>query len=93
MKFARVNDLKIICIENNTSCEKKPISLYDYNWNPKLKYLLVFGSESDGVDINLLNHSYDMVSIPQYGSIRSLNAASAVSIVMYDYRQKMSTKG
>lgn len=93
LEFARLNDLKIICIENNTECIRKPISLYKYDWDPNLKYLLVFGSESDGVHKTLLNYAYDTVFIEQYGSIRSLNAASAVSIVMYDYRQKMSTRG
>ena len=58
-------------------------SLYDFIWpsNP----LLVVGEEGTGITNDMLALCDRFVYIPQYGSVRSLNAAVASSIAMNDF--------
>jgi len=51
--------------------------------------LLVFGSEGSGLPPEILESNRDKVlTIPQWGPVRSLNLATAVGIVLYEgYRQ------
>lgn len=51
--------------------------------------LLVFGSEGSGLPPEVLESNRDNVlTIPQWGPVRSLNLATAVGIVLYEgYRQ------
>jgi len=60
--------------------------LNEYHW-PYNNTLLVFGNESTGIP-DELSRSYPKVSIPQRGVLRSLNVATAASIVMWDLRMK-----
>lgn len=54
------------------------------------KCCLVVGSESHGLPQNLLkdNPEAPVVSISQYGILRSLNVAIAASIVLYEYTKQ-----
>lgn len=74
----------IIAIENNT----KSISLIDFKWDYKKKNLIIFGQEQNGIPEILINKSDVTLSIPQIGSVRSLNVATTAGIVMYDYLLK-----
>jgi len=74
----------IIAIENNT----KSISLIDFKWDYKKKNLIIFGQEQNGIPEILINKSNVTLSIPQIGSVRSLNVATTAGIVMYDYLLK-----
>jgi len=60
-----------------------PMTGFDWPDNP----LLVFGHEREGLDhIPGLSQRCDkIVSIPQLGSVRSLNVAVAAGITMYDF--------
>jgi len=51
--------------------------------------ILVFGSEGSGLPSEILSANPDSVlTIPQWGPVRSLNLATAVGIVLYEaYRQ------
>lgn len=51
--------------------------------------LLVYGSEGSGLPAEILEANRDSVlTIPQWGPVRSLNLATAVAIVLYEaYRQ------
>lgn len=81
------SDHVVVCVDNNV--QGKPcIPLDDYFWFRDTNYLVVFGSEADGIPTNILESAHDVVTIPQFGSVRSLNAACAASIVLYDYRSK-----
>ena len=57
-------------------------SIYDFVWpdNP----LIVVGEEGTGITNDMLSLCDKFVFIPQYGSVRSLNAATAASITMND---------
>ncbi len=61
-------------------------SLYAFEWpsNP----LLVVGEEGTGITNDMLALCDRFVYIPQYGSVRSLNAAVASSIAMNDFVMK-----
>lgn len=56
------------------------ISIYDYKWEPNT--MIVFGEEGRGISEELQKECDEMVYIPQYGSIRSINVATASGIVM-----------
>jgi tRNA G18 (ribose-2'-O)-methylase SpoU len=60
--------------------------LNDFVWpsNP----LLIFGEEGPGITKDLLDIFDYVVSIPQRGSVRSINAACASAIAMYDFVSK-----
>jgi tRNA G18 (ribose-2'-O)-methylase SpoU len=64
--------------------ETEDLRSFDWPENP----LLVFGSEGNGLSENVLDLCDHIVSIPQFGSVRSLNAGVSSGIGMYDYVQK-----
>jgi tRNA G18 (ribose-2'-O)-methylase SpoU len=69
-------------IENNVpGC----VSLYNFKFpeNP----LFIIGSESTGISEQTLSMCDHLVKIDQEGSCRSLNAAVAAGIIMYQYRR------
>jgi tRNA (cytidine/uridine-2'-O-)-methyltransferase len=51
--------------------------------------LLIFGSEGSGLPKEVFqNHPQEILTIPQWGPVRSLNLATSVGIVLYEaYRQ------
>lgn len=63
-----------------------PIDLRNFDWpeNP----ILVFGSESEGLSSRVLKECQYVVRIPQFGSVRSINAGVSSGIGMYDYISK-----
>jgi len=70
--------------------EQKPssIPLPEYRW--PAKPLIVLGHERSGLDLvpEILYRCRDLVSIPQAGSVRSLNVGVAAGIVLYDFLVK-----
>jgi tRNA G18 (ribose-2'-O)-methylase SpoU len=62
------------------------VSVYDYSW--KANSLLCFGNETAGLTPGLRDMCQDIVYIPQKGSVRSLNIATASGIIMSDYVRK-----
>jgi tRNA (cytidine/uridine-2'-O-)-methyltransferase len=52
--------------------------------------VLVFGSETDGMPARILEkHPEQCFRIPMEGEVRSLNLANAVSIVLYEARDRV----
>lgn len=64
----------------------KSVSLPGFQWNDKT--ILMLGEESVGVPKEYIDAADRIVSIPQIGSVRSLNVASAGHILAYDYMVK-----
>jgi tRNA G18 (ribose-2'-O)-methylase SpoU len=62
-------------------------SIHNYHW-PR-NALMVFGEEGTGLTVEMQKHCQDIIEIPMYGSVRSLNCGTASGIVMYDYVEKM----
>lgn len=65
---------------------EKSEMLPGFQWNPKT--ILMLGEESIGVPQEYIEMADRIVSIPQLGSVRSLNVASAGHILAYDYMIK-----
>ena len=61
-------------------------SIYDYKWDKNS--LIILGEEGVGITKETLDLCDKYVFIPQYGSVRSMNAAAAASIALYDYTLK-----
>lgn len=57
-----------------------------FQWNPKT--ILMLGEESVGVPQEYIDMADRIVTIPQVGSVRSLNVASAAHVIAYDYMVK-----
>lgn len=75
---------RIVSIDNVENSK----SLIEFEWNFNEKTLIVMGQESIGVPGEILEASTDVVYIPQFGSVRSLNVAQACAIALYDYNAK-----
>jgi len=74
------NDYVFVALENNI---QGTVPIYDYEWDENS--LIIVGEEGNGVSQEVLNICDKFVHIPQYGSVRSVNAAVAASIAMNDY--------
>ena len=64
----------------------------DYREAPfRANSVLVFGSETEGMPARILEkHPERCFRIPMEGDVRSLNLANAVSIVLYEARDRIS---
>lgn len=63
------------------------IPLNQYEW--RKDSFIMFGEEQRGISPFALGMADDIVSIPQLGSVRSLNVGTASGIIMYDYVTKL----
>ncbi len=63
-------------------------ALNNYSW--KHNSMMIFGSEGVGLTPAMISMCDDFVYIKQFGSVRSLNAATASGIIMNDYVTKFS---
>jgi len=76
----------IICVENIGG--PKQVSLTSFNL-PK-NAIFVYGEEKGGIPSYILQDADYIVSIPMWGSVRSLNVSVASGIIMYEYRRQHS---
>lgn len=85
----------LICVENNIpKYADKTISIFDSNafeTNPlmDLPPLFLFGEEQVGISDYLLENSGCILTVPPFGTVRSLNVGSCASIVMAMYRNSI----
>tara|TARA_R110002110_G_scaffold141022_4_gene328720 strand:+ start:770 stop:1315 length:546 start_codon:yes stop_codon:yes gene_type:complete len=70
-------------VDNNID---RCVGMEDFHWPEKT--LMIFGEEGQGISTEVLSMCDHIVSISQYGSVRSLNAGTASGIAMYDYLNK-----
>ncbi len=64
------------------------VPLASYTWPKEKESLIIFGSEGTGLTPTMISLCQDIVEIPMYGSIRSINAGCASAIVMNDFVTK-----
>lgn len=62
------------------------VPMETFEW-PK-NTLMILGEEGPGLTKEITDHCKAIVSITQYGSVRSLNAGCASAIAMYDFIRK-----
>jgi len=82
---------RIVGIDNVDGARSMP----KYDWgrpDQSQDVLMIFGQEQLGIPQNLLDLCDDVVYIPQYGSVRSLNVGTASGIAMYDFCSKVVNK-
>ena len=96
--FRHVRDLKnlsgvfeefdsIIGIDNIDGA--KPIQSHSFDHD--IKTLFVFGEEEIGLCGELIEKCHDVLYIPQFGSIRSINVACASAIVFHEYTRSFTS--
>lgn len=90
---AMIYDIERLCINDGYEFVVAESDEYDksemlpgFQWNPKT--ILMLGEESVGVPQEYIDMADRIVSIPQSGSVRSLNVGTAASILAYDYQVK-----
>ena len=69
--------------------EYSPKAIYDVALPVKSAFL--YGEEQAGLSKESIDLCDDMVYIPQYGSVRSLNVAQAASVMMSEYNRNHRT--
>ena len=72
-----------VCLDNNID---GVVSMEDFEWPENA--LMIFGEEGEGVTSEMLELADHVVSIKQYGSVRSMNVGTTSGIAMYDYTRK-----
>lgn len=80
---------RIVASEFTIDGSHKIKSLPHYQWVEKTA--VIFGEEGLGLSDEVLDEADDIVFIPQFGTVRSLNVAGAAQIMMYDYTSKRGT--
>lgn len=75
---------RLVALENNV----EGVILLD-DFEPQRNDIFVLGEESTGVTEDILKLCSCVVSIPQLGSVRSLNVGTASGILMYDVSKKL----
>lgn len=83
----------LVGIENNIpDYEHKTYSL-DYDYDLELDYpIFIFGEEKQGLSNFILDNCSFILTIPNYGSVRSLNVGTTSGIVMSYYRQQIQKR-
>jgi len=77
----------IIAIENNIpEYSDKTINLFDYQYHNTTQPIFLFGEENKGLSNTILDRADIILTIPNYGSVRSLNVGTTSGIVMGIYR-------
>jgi len=78
----------IIAIENNIpQYNHKTVNLFDYKFDNISEPIFLFGEENRGLSDWILDRSDIIITIPNYGSVRSLNVGTTSGIIMSFYRQ------
>lgn len=83
----QLNERTIIAIENNIpEYSDKTINLFNFDFCDSKQPIFVFGEENKGLSNMILDRANVILTIPNYGSVRSLNVGTASGIVMGLYR-------
>lgn len=83
----------LVCVENNIPKYKgKTFSVFEDCAFGELDYppLFLFGEEQLGLSEYILDNSTIVITIPSFGTVRSLNVGSAAAIIMAMYVKKIS---
>ena len=65
-----------------SASEKSNKNIYDVNF--KKPVALIMGSEQKGINKSVLNMSDEIVKLPMYGKIQSLNVSVACGVFLYE---------
>lgn len=83
----------LIAIENNIpEYEDKTLNFFHYRFLNTLEPIFIFGEENKGLSNTILDHANVILTIPNYGSVRSLNVGTTSGIIMGIYRNFVEQK-
>ena len=83
----------LVAIENNIpEYEDKTINLFNYQFDYFQQPIFIFGEENKGLSNTILDRANIILTIPNYGSVRSLNVGTTSGIVMGIYRNFVEQK-
>jgi tRNA G18 (ribose-2'-O)-methylase SpoU len=80
-------DLRIVSVDN----VDEAVNITEYEFDVNTHYVFVFGQEQIGIPQDVLDMADDIVYIPQYGSVRSINVGTASGIIMNTYCAAVTT--
>jgi tRNA G18 (ribose-2'-O)-methylase SpoU len=94
--IAQCSGRTIIAIENNIpDYADKTVNLFDYRFDTRVgltQPMFLFGEENKGLSNFILDRSNVILTIPNYGSVRSLNVGTTSGIVMGIYRHHIESR-
>jgi tRNA G18 (ribose-2'-O)-methylase SpoU len=84
----------LVCIENNIpKFADKTVSLFDDSVFDGIENpIFLFGEEQQGISDSFLELAERIITIPTFGSVRSLNVSSCASTVFAFYRKHYENK-
>lgn len=71
-------------VDNTVGYDPRPI----YDTVMPVKSVFVYGEEQRGLSDEMIRECDEMIYIPQYGTVRSLNISQAAAVVMYEYSRQ-----
>jgi tRNA G18 (ribose-2'-O)-methylase SpoU len=77
-------DGPIICVENVGGSKQVSLDSFDLPSNS----IFVYGEEKEGIPDYVLDSADYVLSIPMWGSVRSLNVGVSSGIIMFEYRRQ-----
>ena len=86
MRVSREMKKRGIILVGASEKSNKPVYTYDF----KMPTAVVLGNEGVGISAEMIAECDELLCIPQFGNIGSLNAAVAASIFFYEARRQRS---
>ena len=80
----RADGYRIYAVDNTPGFDPKPI----YDTVMPEKSAFVYGEEGPGLSVEMIEACDEMIYIPQFGTVRSLNISQAAAVVMYEYARQ-----
>lgn len=81
--------IRLVGIDNVSHAQ----DVNEYDFDPSIHYIMIFGQEQIGVPSDVLDICDDILYIPQYGSVRSINVGCASAIIMNQYCSQVNNYG
>lgn len=78
-----------IAVENNVNYSLFNVFEFEFPLNP----IFIFGEEMEGLSDDVLVKCEKIITIPVFGSVRSLNVASCAAVIMALYRKQLDYNG
>lgn len=94
LEFIFSKNYTLICVENNLnpSYQEKAHSIFDPNvFTDSNRPLFLFGEEQMGISTFFLEKCQKIITIPAFGTVRSINVGSCSAIIMAIYRNQYNT--
>ena len=86
-QYKERREVRLLAVDNVNDA----MDVNTYEFDPTVYYVFIFGQEQIGIPQEVLDIADDIIYIPQYGSVRSINVGTASGIVMNTYCAAVST--